>query len=298
MSTFDQLTQTVLSNLQGYSLDQDQITYIRNAISPTDLALEVGDPREVSRGLVEIDDELLWVRIVDAASSEAGIAPLGRGWLGTTAATHAINSVLKNNPKWPRVNIKRALNDTIRSTYPDLFQIKRVTFPFTAARFTYELPGEVEDVYDVSWDVIGPTRRWPRINRWRYVPLADTTAYPSGKAIELLDAVVPGRTVQVTYMVSPQPLTSGSDDFTTVSGLPPSAEDVAVYGACYRLAGYLDIPRLQTQTVEGSNRSQLVPPGSATNAAKYFYAIYSERLAQEREILLGRYPRITHMTRM
>lgn len=297
MSTFDQLTQVVLGNLQGFSLDQDQITYLTAGVTSSDLSLPVGEPRELSRGLVEVDDEVMWVRLVDSSSSVATLNPQGRGWLGTTPASHAMNATVKNNPKYPKVLVKRALNDTIRACYPDLFSVKVTTFPFVAARYQYALPAEAEDVWDVSWDVIGPTKRWPKLSRWRFVQNANTTAYPTGRALELLDSVVPGRTVQVSYLVAPQPLVNGSDDFTTVTGLPSSSEDVAVYGACYRMSGYLEIPRLQTQSVEGSNRAQLTPPGSATNAAKYFYALHKERLAQEREILLSRYPRTTHLTR-
>jgi hypothetical protein len=298
VSTFDQLVQVVLGNLQGFSLDQDQITYLASAIDADDLSLSVGDIRELSRGLVEIDDEVLWVQSVDQSSNVATVAPHGRGWLGTTAASHAQNSVVTNNPKWPRVIVKRAINDTVTSTYPDLFQVKTTTFTFNAAKFAYELPADVDDIHSVSWDVIGPSRRWPRLSRWRFMPDANTTSFASGKAIELLDSVVPGRTVQVTYMKAPAKLTNGSDEFATVTGLPSTAEDVVIYGACYRLSGYLDIPRLQQQNVEGTNRSQLVPPGSAANASKYFYALYSERLSQEREMLLGRYPRVTHSMRI
>jgi hypothetical protein len=297
MSTFDQLTQTVLGNLQGFSLDQDQITYLTSDIGTSDTTLPVGDPHEVSRGLVEVDDELVWVRAVDATSSSALLIPQGRGYMGTTAAAHSANVTVKNNPKYPRVMVKRAINDTIRSLFPDLFKVTSTTFAFTAARYFYPLPAETEDVYDVTWDIIGPSRRWPRLDRWRFVSNANTTSYPTGKALDLMSSVVPGRTVQVTYLVAPQPLVNGSDDFATVTGLNASAEDVVLYGACYRLAGYLDIPRLQTTNVEGNARAQNVPPGSASNTGKYFYAIYKERLAQEREILLARWPRVTHMTR-
>lgn len=298
MSTFDQLAQRVLGNLQGFSLDQDQITYLGQDITSSDLSFSVGDPREVSRGMIEIGDEILWVQLVDSSSGSVTIIPQGRGYLGSTAASHTANTTIKNNPKWPKVTIKAHINDTIRSTFPDLFQLKSTTFTFTAAKYAYELPAEVEEVYDVSWDVIGPSQRWPRLNRWRFMPNANVTDFTTGKALELLDAVVPGRTVQVTYIKAPQPLSSGSDEFATVSGLSASAEDVVVYGACYRMSGYLDIPRLQTSNIEETSRAQIVPPGAATNAAKYFYALYRERLDQERQMLLSRYPRLTHSTRI
>lgn len=299
MTTYDALTDLVLLHLQGFSLDQDQITYLSGDIADSDLTFAVDDTTETSRGLVEIEDELLWIKSVDQSSGSITIPPNGRGWMGTTAAAHAAGTIVKNNPKWPRSVIKRAINDVITSTFPDLFAVKEYTFTYQAAKFSYDLPTDATDVLDVTWDIIGPTKRWPRVARWRFVPNTDTSTgdHLTGKSLELLDYIVPGRTVQVTYSAQPSKLANGGDEFTTC-GLAPTAEDIAMYGACYRLSGYLDIPRLQTQNIEGNLRSQLVQAGAATNAAKYFYALYNERLQREREILVAQWPRITHLTRM
>lgn len=296
MTTYNALTDLVLMNLQGFSLDQDQITYLTNAIASGDTTIIVNDVTETSRGLVEIEDELVWFQSIDNTSMAATTPPKGRGWMGTTAAAHAAGTVVRNNPKWPRSVIKRAINDVVTSTYPDLFQVKTTSFTFAAAKFNYDLPADAADVLDVTWDVIGPTKRWPRVQRWRYVPNADKATHPSGKTVEILDYIVPGRTISVTYSALPVKLSSGTDDFA-ITGLAPTAEDVVLYGACYRLSGYLDIPRLQVQNVEGNQRSQVVPPGAANNASKYFYALYQERLQRERQILVSQWPRITHLSR-
>lgn len=297
MTTYDGLVDLVLMNLQGFSLDQDQITYLTGSIGPTDTTIAVNDVTETSRGLVEIEDELVWIQSIDNTSMTATIAPKGRGWMGTAAAAHDAGTVVKNNPKWPKSVIKRAINDVITSTYPDLFQVKTTSFTFAAAKFNYDLPADAADVLDVTWDVIGPTKRWPRVQRWRYVSNADRTTHPTGKTVEVLDYIVPGRTVSVTYTALPAKLSNGTDEFED-TGLAPTTEDVVLYGACYRLSGYLDIPRLQVQNVEGNQRSQLVSPGAASNASKYFYALYQERLNREREILVSQWPRITHLSRI
>lgn len=299
MTTYDGLTDLVLMNLQGFSLDQDQITYLTAPITATDTTLTVDDATETSRGMVEIDDELIWIKSVDMSSGIAMVPPQGRGWMGTTPVIHASGATIKNNPKWPRSAIKRAINDIILSTYPDLFAVKETTFPYQAAKFSYDLPADATDVIDVTWDIIGPTKRWPRVNRWRWVPNTDVTTgdHTTGKSLELLDYIVPGRTVQVTYITQPTKLVNGTDDFSTC-GLASSAEDLVMYGACYRLSGYLDVPRLQVLNIESNMRAQDVPPGAATNAAKYFYALYQERLQREREILVANWPRVTHLTRI
>lgn len=299
MTTYDGLVNLVLLNLQGFSLDQDQITYLTAPISNSDLTFAVDDVTETSRGMAEIGDELIWIKSVDKNASTITVTPSGRGWMGTTPASHAAGIPIKNNPKWPRAVIKRAINDIVTSTYPDLYSVKETTFAFQAAKFSYDLPAEATDVLDVTWDVIGPTKRWPRVDRWRFVPNTDITTgdHATGKSVEILDYIVPGRTVQVTYITQPVGLVNDSDNFTA-TGLASSAEDVVLYGACYRLSGYLDIPRLQTPNVEQNARSQLVPPGAASAAAKYFYALYQERLSREREILVANWPRITHLTRM
>jgi len=296
VTTLAQLVDATLVNLQGYTLDQDQVTYLAVAAAVDDTTLKVGDATEVSRGLIEVGDELVWATSVDAATGTVTLAPQGRGWRSTVPVAHAYGTTVTNSPRFPRSVVANAVNQAITAVFPDLFAVKAYEFTYTPAVYAYELPADAAGVAAVEWQTIGPDRTWARVRRYRYVPDSDPDAFASGRSLELAEYIDPGRTVRVTYLARPQQLATADTQFST-SGLPDSASDVAVFGACYRLVGWQEPPRLQTQSIEGTLRSQVVPAGAATGAGRYFYALYQERLERERRALLASYPTTTHFIR-
>lgn len=294
MSTLANLIDDSLLSLQG-STDQDQVTFLTAPISASDTTISVDQTSEISRGLIEIDDELLWVR--STADDGATIAPRGRGYRSTTASAHDEGAMVVNSPKFPRASVKRAINDTISAAFPELFAVKAYEFPFVAARSTYDLPADVDAVLDVMWSEIGPSQAWPHVRRWQFNYSASGEMFTHGKSLSIKEAVFPGRTVRVLYASEPSQLDQADDDFATTTGLPASAEDVILYGACYRLVSYMQPARLQVQSVEATLRSNVVAVGSPAEAGQYFYALYQQRLQEERQTLLTRYPSMTHYTR-
>ena len=63
MPTFEQLVDEVKASLQGYTLRQDRITYVTNAsgLTTTTTGITVGSADNLAKGIIEIDDELIWV---------------------------------------------------------------------------------------------------------------------------------------------------------------------------------------------------------------------------------------------
>lgn len=297
MATFGQLVDRVLQTLQGDSLDQAEQTHITADVTSADLTLTVDDPAMVSQGLAELGAELVWVTAVDRSSSTVTLAPYGRGYRSTTAASHAAGTALVAKPRYSRERVKQTVNQAIESSYPDLYVLKRTTFPYVAARLTYSLPADCEQLHSLSWESVGPSRTWIPANQYRFDPQADTTAFITGKTVDLWEPVVPGRTVRVSYITSPDLLVNEADDFSTVTGLASTAEEVILYGTCYRMIGFLEPARLQVNAVESSARSQLVTPGTAVNAGKFFYGLYLEALNNERERLLRIHGTSFHRTR-
>ena len=132
MPTFEQLVDEVKASLQGYTLRQDRITYVTNAsgLTTTSTAITVGSADNLAKGVIEIDDELIWVDRFDKANNLMTVAPtFGRGYQGTTASPHAQYAQVTLSPTFPRVNIKKAINDTIRSLYPKLFAFTQCSIP-------------------------------------------------------------------------------------------------------------------------------------------------------------------------
>ena len=160
MTTFNDMVEEVLINLEGFTLRQDRTTYLTAAIDNNDLTIALASGDNIGKGIVEIDDELIHIDSVDRSDRSATISPFGRGYRGTTAASHTLNTKVTFAPSFPRLSVKRAINDTIRAVYPNVFGVASTTFTFNPSVTTYSLPTEAETVLAVSWDTIGPSNEW------------------------------------------------------------------------------------------------------------------------------------------
>lgn len=296
MSTLKQLMDQVEINLQGYVQDQAEQTFLMDPIDADDLTFTVDEPKLISRGIIQVDDELMWIKSVDNGATTVTVSPFGRGYLSTPATTHVAGARVMDNPLFPRSQVKIAINQVLENLYPDLYVLETTTFPFIAAQSTYELPEESRNVTMVTWDTIGPTKYWYPVQRWAFNPRADETAFPSGRSIDIWSPIVPGRTVKVDYMRRPTTMDDSTDEFTD-TGLETYVETTIVYGACYRMVGWLDAPRLQARAVETSQRSTYVETGAATDTAKYFYALYQQSLEAARLRFLKENPTGLHFKR-
>lgn len=287
MSTYKQLIDQVELNLTGFTMDQGEQTFLTAPVASGDLTFKVDEPKLISHGIIQVDDELMWVKRVDNNTADVTISPMGRGYRSTVATSHLAGAMAVDNPKFPRQRIRDIINVSIQEVYPDLYVTKTAPlFPYVAARNTYALPVDAKSVLSVNWQTIGPSQTWMSMKRWRFTPRADLTAYPTGKTIDLWSTVIPGRSIKVDYTTTPNALVNDADVFDVVTGLESFAEEAIVYGACYRLIGWLETPRLQVLAVESTLRSALVPNKSATDAGRYFYAMYQESLSRARRKLL------------
>lgn len=291
-STFLDLQNRVKQLLYGITWDQEQYTYLTNNIGAGDLTFQVNDATQISRGLIEIDSELMNVQTFNASASPntVTIFPFGRGFYGSTAATHLANASIINNSKFPKVRVQEAINDIINEVYPTLFVVKTQNLTKSAVQYGYPLPADADEVLNVNYAVIGPSQIAPSMRRWRYDPQADPAVFPTGKSVNLLEEVTPGRTMRVTYVAQPSNLVNDTDGFAVVSGLPETAKDAIVYGAAAKLLVSYDAARLQMDSVESSERAAVTQPTSASNTSKYFMAIYQNRLDLEGKKLRDRFP--------
>lgn len=296
--TFSDLVARVKQQLLGYSRDQASISYLVASMTATATTFQI-DPETVtslSRGLIEIDDELLLIKKYDRSSGIAtvmgGAGTAGRGVEGTVAASHPVDTLITNNPQYPRTRVKEAINDTILGVYPDLFVFAEYEFPYNSARFEYPIPADADGVHKVVVNTIGPSGVWFPLTSWRFNAVASTTAgqvkptpTPTGKSIQLMrDQIVPGRNVRVTYTKPPAALVANTDLFTA-TGFPDRYVDMIVYGACWRLLPALEAARLQQQAIEATERAPLVPAGAGSSVSKFFYGLYRQRLDEERDRL-------------
>jgi hypothetical protein len=267
-------------------------------INTTALDIAIGNSENLAKGVIEIDDELIWINTFDKNNLTLNAIPgFGRGYGGTTPSPHAENSQVTLTPTFPKVNVKKAINDTINAFYPRLFQVASTTFTFNAAQITYALPDDARDVLFISWQTPGPSREWLPVNRWRIDRMANVSAFNTTRTLSLYDKIVPGRTVQVYYSTIPNTLTNANDDFATVTGLPESSRDVVTLGAAARLLSYLDTGRINLSSAEADINDTKLPSTAGASASKYVYALYQQRLNEESTKLQDRFPIRVHYTK-
>jgi len=300
MPTFNDLVDEVKANLQGYTLRQDRITYVTNSggLTTTSSAITVGSTSNLAKGIIEIDDELIWIDNFDKANNTLNVAPgFGRGYMGTTASPHSQYAQVTLSPTFPRNVIKKAINDTVRSLYPKLFAVGSTTFTFNASQVTYALPDDCREVLYMSWQTTGSSLEWLPIRKWRFDPLANTPTFNTQKTINLYENIQPGRTVKVWYTMVPDTLDANTDDFVDVTGLPESAQDVIVYGACYRLLSFLDAGRINLSSAEADLNDSKIPSSAGSSVSKYVFALFQQRLQEEALKLSDQFPIRIHLSR-
>lgn len=312
MTTYAEMINEVLINLGGYTYQQDRSTYlgatvtttVSSSASPT--ILNLGSTDNVGKGILEIDDELLWVDSYDRIANTATIAPYGRGYLGTTAATHALDTKVTISPTFPRHVVKRSINDALSAMGSSMFAVKSTTFTFNSAITTYAFNNlNIQNILSVSWQEVGPSKEWIAVRRWSWDPAANATAFGAGaQTITIGDYVTPGRTVKVVYATAPVVFSelsttalTNAQVFETVSGLPSSCKDVVILGTTYRLLTFLDPARASMVSPQADETDSKRPFGASATATKQIYALYTQRLNEEVAAQQQQYPIRVHYSR-
>jgi hypothetical protein len=305
-TTLTDIIDEVQLNLSGYTFNQDRATHLRSTVTTTvsssasPTILQLGSTDNVGKGVIEIDEELMWIDSFDRISNTATVSPYGRGYLGTTAAEHALDSKVTISPTFPRYVIKKAINDTLRAIGSSIFAAKSTTFVFNPAQTTYDIYDgyKIQNVLSIMWQAIGPSQEWIPVKRWDWDSAADTTAFgANAQTVTIGDYITAGRTVKVIYATDPQAFTTNAQDFVEQTGLPESCKDLVILGSAYRLITYLDPARAAQVSPQADETDAKRPYGSSQSATKQLYSLYIQRLNEETKRQQTLYPIRVHYSR-
>lgn len=298
-STYADLVDEVLQGLSGYTLRQERTTHLTQDLTSTGLTVYLGSVTNIGKGVIEIDDELIWIDSYDRVSNMATIAPYGRGYMGTTPAAHSANSKVTVSPTYPRNAVKKAINEAIEAVYPNLYSLGNHEFTYNSVQTTYPIPAEVQTIQYVSWSTIGPSKEWKPVRGWRQDSMAAMSTWPTGNTITIYDRLPAGRKIQFHYTRIPTSFNGSASSavFETTTGLASSSKDVIIYGAAYRLASFIDAGRLNYSSAEADNADTKIQYGSGASTSRFFLALYTQRLKEEADKLRDLYPSRVHFTR-
>jgi hypothetical protein len=301
-TTLTDLINEVQLNLSGYTFNQDRATYLRTTVSTTvstsasPTILELGSTENVGKGVIEVGEELMFIDSFDRISNTGTIAPWGRGYLGTTATTHALDSKVTISPTFPRYVIKKAINDTIRATGSSIFAAKSTSFVFNAAQTTYEFNNlKIQNILTIMWQAVGPSEEWIPVKRWDFDSVASTAAFgANAQTVTIRDYITSGRTVKILYATDPEAFTTNGQDFVDQTGLPESCKDVITLGASYRLLTYLDPARAAQVSPQADETDSKRPYGSSQSITRQVYTLFNQRLTEEIKNQQDKYPIRVH----
>jgi len=291
VTTFTQIADEVQHKAQGAS-SPEEMTWLLAGINASDVSMTVANGLALSRGYAEIGTETVYIDSVDQSTGLATLAPWGRGQLGTTATTHAVEAKVTMNPSLSRFRVEEAVKAAVARLWPRVYAVGAATFVFSATATSYSVSADAERIIDLKWQSVGPSLEWVDITRYSLDQSANTTAFPTGKSVSLLAEAVPGRTVNLVYAKKPV-VTAMSQSLTEV-GLSDSAKECVVLGALLELVTYVDLGRLPVNTASANEMSQAKPFGSGDKVMRSLAQRHEMELASEASRLAARYPIKTH----
>jgi len=299
------MTDRIETLLHGYSMNTESTTWLTAAITDAvTTSIAVNDASVVSRGFIQIGDELMYVNSTNNIDNVLTLAPWGRGQRGSVAAAHDNLSKVITAPVFPRYEIKKAINDTLNSVYPQVFGVAQYQFNYIAARTTYDIPDAVENILSVTHSVIGPSKEWLPVRAWQIDRTANPTAFGDGTnfghSLSVYSPIVPGRAVNIAYAKRPTLFDLAStetQEMSTITGIPSYAEDVLIYGAAFRMVSFLDPARLGPLSAEADVLDNQRGPGSGANAARFLFNVYNTRLNEVAENMRRQFPVRSHYQR-
>lgn len=294
------LIDETLGILESWSSDEDQATTLAADMGPGDLSFTVTDVRGtvvgISTGLVEIEQEMLYVQDVDNDGT-CTLPAWGRGYKSTSPASHAAGTRVVSQPSFPRSKILDAMNRALERMFSGgLFAVKSFESTTTVPTLTYDIPDDAQRVLAARWLVPDGRGYWQAVKRIRTWPGGGTLPGDglNGVTADVADYMPPGQPIQFLYAAKPDALLDESDDYETTTHMPPGTRDLVTLGAAVALLPALELSRLQTASVEQQNRNGLVAPSAALTATRALEALYEQRLAEEVKAQQQLYPpRIT-----
>jgi hypothetical protein len=240
-------------------------------------------------GVIQIDSELMYVWEISAGSKSLTVE---RGWNGTTAAAHAVGSIVTVDPKFPRAQILEAINaelDDLSSPVNGLFQIKTLELNYNGTWSMINLPttDTIIDLVSVSLRYIATD--YPKIRRCRLIRDLPNDDFNSGYGIRFDEQVRAGRMV-VVYKAPFTNVTSESQNIQNMTGLPTSCEDILMMGAQIRLVSPREVKRNFTESQGDTRRAEEVPFGSVTGSVNQIIRMRRDRITSESAKLKRQYP--------
>ena len=238
------------------------------SLSSTATSMTVADSTLYSaRWMVQIDSELCYVKSIPSST----VVGLGRGHMGTTAASHANAATITIQPAFADVEYLDALNAALEASFPLLYQrVQDESLSSASQDWEYTIPnlnGSPIPYLSKVWvketgDTIFREKRDWRVIRGATPVLVFERDEPAG-------------TIRLDGFGPFPSLTSSAS--TLSAQFPPNGEDYLVEYACQRLLTSGEARRVRQDVGAADQRENATRTGSSMAAANAIFN-RSERL--------------------
>lgn len=242
----------------------------------------------VRGSFISIDDELFY--IVSAVPSSKTLTVV-RGHLGTTPVAHDDGAQVEINPRFPKVYIKRYLQQEINSWGTRLYRVGALNISFSATSRIYDLGvTDFISVLDVRLSPYPGRTTRPNAYRWTILRDLDIEDFASTTAIQFLGNYP--TTGRARIKIAQQFDVSTWEDETIVEnlGLSTSMVDIPPIGAAWRLMSAKEVGRTDMTSQPEPRRSEEVPAGHIASVAAQLKKLRDDRIEEERWTLMNRFP--------
>ncbi len=277
------LTSAVINRVLNKFRYKDPVLTLNGAIDTVQTDPIVNDflPSIGVGSIVQINDEYMMV------TATSGTGPMSltvvRGWLGSTKASAADGDAVYVNPRVLGTEVFDFINECLDQLYPRIFVVDTDTsLTYSGTIIGYELPANVGFMIRVDGEMDSVAKWWKELKDIRYIPQADTTDFPNGKALMLHASMPKSNKIRVIYAKPFTRVAATSDDLEAVGGLQTYMIDLPYYYAMHKLMAIEEVDRSDSSGASSHQRAQDVPDFLALRTADWYKARYRDLLENAR----------------
>ena len=272
---------------------RDPFLTLNAGINNSETSVDVNDimPNVSTGSIVLINEEYLMV--TNTSGSTPMTLTVVRGWLGSTAATHALGDPVYINPRVLVPDVLDFFNEAIGLMYPKLYAVDVDTFSFSGSIIGYGLSADVGFPLQVRYEYDPQSDLWKTAYDWSYDSKADTTDFANGKALMLHVSAEHGAGVRVIYAKPFTRIAASSDDLIAVAGLQDYMTDLLFYYTMARLMTLEEVKRQDPDTAQSHQRSTDVPDYTGLRTADWYQRRFEDLLDSYAARLTIEYPKRT-----
>ena len=225
--------------------------------------------------VVEIEQELMLVQSVDTSLKTATVV---RGWLNTTAATHAASSVIYVNPRVSRDDILDLFNDCLTAIFPTIYKVSVQTHTYDTNTIGYNMPAGTSKILSVQYQVNSTAEQWEHIGDFELLSNMNTSDFAGGNAVMIRKSLPSAASIRVVYASPFTRFTAEANDMTSAVGLQDYMTDLLFYFSLNRLMVQEELENTQKKNAQSHQRSQESPSFLSVRTGEWYQARFEELL--------------------